>query len=301
MIVFPHSFNYRLIIGSLVVAFVVLGSYSYSNYNTLEGYKTYIIQEKKLLENELSEMIKRYESVQVESKALNGKLEHSKIKIERILDSIKTLKPSASLLAVFRTKIKLLQKEKAEVLDLVTTLKNENQRLSVKAKKVEQDLLGAKSVTTSLKAKNEDLVLTNTNLSEKIKSISNLEIDQLSAKAVKRVTSKKIVSTQNSNKAKKLYIEFTLSKNKFVKGGEKDIYIQILNPNNNVISDQGSVNFGKQSLIFSKKIKVDYKNEDVNINALITTDIDQPLTKGVYFVNVFNDNIRLGSTSITLK
>ncbi|WGD35577.1 hypothetical protein [Olleya sp. YS] len=301
MIVFPQSYNYRLIIGSLVIALVILGSYTYSNYNTLENYKTYITQEKKLLENELSEMIARYESVQVDSKMLNNKLEQSKIKIERILDSIKTLKPSASLLTVYRSKIKLLQEEKAEVLNLVSNLKQENQRLSKKAEYVEKELINTRDLTTTLKVKNQDLVSSNSDLVEKIKSASNLEIEQISAKAVKRITSKRMISTNNSSKANKLFVEFTISKNKLVQDGEKDIYIQILNPNNNVIADQGSVSFGKQSLIYSKKIKVDYKNEDVNINALITTDIDEPLTEGIYFVNIFYDNTRLGSTSITLK
>lgn len=246
-------------------------------------------------------MIMSYENVQVDSKTINSKLEQSKVKIERILDSIKVLKPSASLLTVYRTKIKLLQQEKAQVLDLVTQLKNENQRLSEKAEDAVQLILSTKSLTTSLKVKNQDLASANSDLAKKIESASHLEIEQLSAKAVKRITSKKIISTLKSNKANKLYVEFTISKNNLVKDGEKDIYIQILNPSNNVIADQGSVSFGKQSLIFSKKIKVDYKHEDININTLITTDVDEPLTKGIYFVNVFYDNTRLGGTSITLK
>lgn len=96
MLVFPHTYNYRIIIGSLVVVFVLLGSYTLTNYIQLEDYKTYVSQEKKLLENELSDMVVRYENVQVENVSLRKKLEQSKVNIERVLDSIKTLKPSAS-------------------------------------------------------------------------------------------------------------------------------------------------------------------------------------------------------------
>ncbi len=301
MLVFPHSFNYRLIISSLVIAFLALGIYTYSSFNKLEEFNIYISQEKKLLENELSDMIIRYDNFKVENTSLSKKLEISNAKIERALDSIKILKPSAELLTVYRSKIKILQKENAEVLQLVETLKTENLHLANIAEKVEEELEGAIKITSTLADKNKDLAMSNTIMSEKIKEASVLDIENLEAKAVKRVTKKRIVSTNNSNRANKLYVEFTLSKNKFVSAGEKDLYIQILNPNNNVVADQGAVFFGKQSLIYSRKIKIDYNNDDIDINTLITTDVDQPLTKGVYFVNVFYDNTRLGGTSITLK
>ena len=301
MIVIPHTYNYRLIIGSLVIAFVVLGSYSYLNYDKLEDYTSYVAQEKKLLENELSEMITRYDKVQVDSESLSIMLEQSKFKIARILDSVKTLQPSAALLDLYRSKIKGLHKEKEKVLGLVSKLKKENERLALKAEKVEQDLLIVKDVSSTLKVKNKGLTSVNNKLSKKIEDASHLEIEELNAKAVKRITRKRIVSTDKSHKANKLHVEFTVSKNKFVEEGEKDIYIQILNPNNNVIADEGVVSFGKQSLIYSKKIKLDYKNEDVNLDAIIIADVDQPLTEGVYFVNIFYDNTRLGTTSITLK
>ena len=301
MIVIPHTYNYRLVIGCLVIALVSLGTFSYFNLDKLETYNTYVTQEKKLLEIELSEMILRYDEVEVNSVVLNDKLEQSKFKIERILDSIRVLKPSASLLSVYRSKIKLLQKEKAEVLALVSKLENENQRLSIKTAKVEEDLHGARSITNALKSENKDLAFNNTQLSKKIEAASHLEIGKLNAKAVKRITKKRIVGTNKSYKSNKLHVAFTVSKNKFVNEGKKDIYIQILSPSNNVVADQGSVSFGKQSLIYSKKIILDYKNEDINLDAIITTDVDQPLTKGVYFVNIFHDNTRLGSTSVTLK
>jgi len=301
MLVFPHTYNYRIIIGSLVVVFVLLGSYTLTNYIQLEDYKTYVSQEKKLLENELSDMVVRYENVQVENVSLRKKLEQSKVNIEHVLDSIKTLKPSASLLSLYRSKINLLQKENAEVLNLVSTLKTENERLASKTETISQHLVAAKNNTSSLVAKNNGLATANSNMSNALKKASALSLASLDAKAVKRVTKKRIVSTDNSSKANKLYVAFTLAKNKLATSGVKDLYIQILNPNNNVVADQGSVSFGEQSLIFSKKLKVEYKNQDIDVNTLITTDIDEPLTKGVYFVNVFYDNTRLGSTSILLK
>lgn len=301
MIVIPQTFNYRLIIGSLAVALVVIGSYSFYNFNKLEDYKTFIHQEKKLLENELSEMITRFEDVEVENTSVNLKLEESKANIKSVLDTIQSLKADVALLTVYRSKIEILQEEKEEVFKLVKNLQQENQELASKARQIEDELSGTKDLTNSLKLENKGLSEANTTLSEKIVIASQLEIENLSANAVKRITKKRIITTNDSKRANKLHIEFTVAKNKFAEEGEKDIYIQILNPNNNVIADQGAVKFGKQSLIYSKKIKVNYKNEDVNVESLITTDINEPLTKGVYFINVFNDAKRLAGTSVTLK
>lgn len=299
--VFPQDFNYRLIIASLAVALVATGSYSFYNFNKLEDYKTFIYQEKKLLENELSEMITRFEDVEVENTSINIKLEAYKANIKGALDSIQALQADVTLLTVYRSKIKMLQKEKEVVFNLVYDLQIKNQELTSKSSQIEAKLTSTKALTNSLKIENNVLSKVNTTLSKKIINASQLDIEDLSVNAVKRITNKRIITTNDSKKANKLHIEFTVSKNKFLQEGEKDIYIQILNPNNNIIADQGAVQFGKQSLIYSKKIKVNYKNKDLNIGSLITTDTDEPLTKGVYFVNVFNDNRRIGSTSVTLK
>jgi predicted nuclease with TOPRIM domain len=260
-----------------------------------------VSQEKKLLENELSDMVIRYDNIKVDNDSLRNKLQQSKLNVAHILDSIKTLQPSASLLSLYRSKINLLQKENAAFLNVVSTLKTENNRLASQNEAVTQNLKVAKNNTSSLSTKNKGLATANAKMSTALDKASLLSIASLDAKAVKRVTKKRIVSTSNASKANKLYVSFTLDKNKLATTGVKDLYIQILNPNNNVVADQGSISFGEQSLIFSKKIKVDYKNEAIDVNTLITTDLDEPLTKGVYFVNVFYDNTRLGSTSIMLK
>jgi len=301
MLVFPQTFNYRLIISSLAIALVIVGSYSLYNSNELEIYKTSIKQEKKLLVNELSEMITRYDEVENENTSINEKLEVSEAKIEGVLDSVQTLKVDEKLLTVYKSKIKTLQEEKEVVSHLVEDLQHENQELSNKSKQVEAKLVGTQKLTNNLKQQNKGLEDTNASLSNKIESASHLELEDLTAKAVKRITNKRIVETKDSKRAKKFFVEFMISKNKFAEEGAKDLYIQILNPSNNVVADKGAANFGKQSLIFSKKIEIYYKNEDVKIEEIIFTDKDEPLTKGIYFVSIFNDDKRLGSTSITLK
>ena len=46
---------------------------------------------------------------------------------------------------------------------------------------------------------------------------------------------------------------FTLAENALTETGMKDLYIQVLNPRNNVVADKGAINFGNSSLIYSAK------------------------------------------------
>ena len=86
-----------------------------------------------------------------------------------------------------------------------------------------------------------------------------------------------------------------------MKAKSKEFYIQILNPDNNVVSDQGNTVFDNKSLIYTKKIKVNYQKEDLNVSTFIETTKEEPIKNGVYFVNVFNNQNRVATTSITLK
>ena len=70
MIVLPQSFNYRLIIGTLVIALAILGSYSISSFNAFEDQEEFLEQETKLVQNELSEMISLYDDVSVENESM---------------------------------------------------------------------------------------------------------------------------------------------------------------------------------------------------------------------------------------
>ena len=63
MIVNPQHFNYRLIIGSLTIAVIIITGFSYSNYNELKSQELYLEQEKSLIQSELSDMLSRYDKI----------------------------------------------------------------------------------------------------------------------------------------------------------------------------------------------------------------------------------------------
>lgn len=300
MIVFPQTYNYKLIIGSLIIALSVLGVFTFQNQNKLEEYNAYLAQEKSLIQNELSEMISRFDTLDIENEELSLQLEASKLKLEQALDSIKTLEVTANLLTHYKSKVQLLKEEKARILNLVNNLETQNKTLQTEVTQSKQQLSSIKVKANTLKETNVKLKKRNETLNKHIVKASQMQITMLDAKAVKRVSKNKVVTTDKAKRTNKLLVEFVIPKNDLITKGKKDIYIQIVNPNNNVVSNKDEAKFGKQSLIYSKKLDVNFNNKDLAVSTFIDADKNEPFKQGVYFVNVFNQDNRLASTSILL-
>ncbi|WP_452225680.1 hypothetical protein [Lacinutrix chionoecetis] len=301
MIVNPQLFNYRLIIGSLVVAIVILGAYSYISYDTIKENQVFIEQEKGLVENELSEMISSYEAIDIKNESITKQLEETKSKITTILDSVKHLKANVSLISKYKAQIKVLRKENAQILEIVDDLEAENKALKIQTKQIESSLVNTETVTNGLKVKNEALAKSNLKLKKNLEKAKQLSITNIVAEGVKRVTSsKRIVDTKSANRTNQFHVCFTLVRNELLEKGPKDLYIQVLDSRMNVVADKGTLNFGDTSLIYSAKETVDYNNEDLKICALIDKGSEN-LTKGAYFVSVFHEGKKLGRTTIQLK
>ncbi|WP_418511085.1 hypothetical protein [Corallibacter sp.] len=294
MIVNPQFFNYRLIIGTLVIAFVVLGSYSFSSYNTLKDHEVFLEQERRFVQKELSEMIALYDKVTVKNEVLSEELQQSKSKIQAVLDSLIAAKTSVPLISKISRKLSTLKQENALLLSKIQEANHQNKVLSDQVLAVSEKLALQQAYISSLESKNEKL-------SKTLLEAQNLAVLQIQAKALHTVSSKSVSETEKANKADHIEVCFTLLKNNLTPQGGKDIYIQIIDPNNNVVANRGVVNFGEKSLIYTGKTEINYTNTDLETCTKMNVVIDNNLIKGNYLVNVFHNQNKLGSTKIALN
>ncbi|AXT18413.1 hypothetical protein D7030_07830 [Flavobacteriaceae bacterium AU392] len=276
MIVNPQFFSYRLTIGVLVIAFAALATFSYVNYKSVKSDRDFIDEEKKLLQGEISEIITSYNKLETNNDSLNLKLDKSLAVIEITSDSIKKLKTTSNLVSRNRLKLPVENNE---------TIIIENDSLS-NAK----DLIEDEDLSLAVEEENTE---TDTASPE----LSIIE-DSFKAKAYQSKNSR-LFRTTKASRVNKIQVCFTLPYDTITDKEHKSLYIQVIDPNSNIVSDKGAVRFGEQTLIYSLKTNaiIDYKKlkicEDVfNENRLI---------KGVYYVNVFEDANYLGSTTIELN
>ena len=295
MVVNPQTFNYRLIIGMLLVAMISLGAYSLSSYNEIKEQKEFLAQEKKIVENELSQIITRYDELMFENEDIKEELILAKERTLKILDSLKVQQATVFIISKYRNQITFLNDEREELLTLAKSLKEENQQLHKVRKAVVKRLEEQTDVNNQLSERN---IL----LAENLKKGSVLTANSFSATALRTRVSGKQVETNKAKRTDVMEVCFTLAENSLAEKGEKNIYIQILNPNSNVIGEKLSKNFGEYSLIYSTKALIDYNNEVLDICLRASAAKDEKIfTKGTYFVNVFHDEKKLGSTEINLN
>ena len=306
MIVNPQFFNYRLIISSLVIALIAISGFAFVNYSNQQQVQTFIEQENKLVENELSEMLMRYNILEIENGTIKSQMEESKRKLKSILDSVKSLEPNAALISRYKAQLIKLKLENASILALVKSLETKNDSLMETNQLVETSLANTKTQlketsTTAkvLKNKNNSLTKQNGTLENKLEEAKRISVVNMDAKGVKRVTKNRIVSTNRASRIKKVHVSFTMVANKFADRGDKNIYVQVLDPQYNIVPNEGEIKFNEKSLVYSRKEVVDYRNDNLDVSAFI--DIDEDLVKGTYFISVFHDVELIGSTSIELK
>ncbi|MCB0470943.1 MAG: hypothetical protein KDC51_10655, partial [Flavobacteriaceae bacterium] len=112
MIIIPQLFNYRLIIGSLVIVIIVLGSYSFVSFNTLKEQTEFLENEQKLMETELSQMLRLYDDLETKNNNLNAQLEESKQTAQSTLDSLRILKANEAVISKYKSQIIRLRQER---------------------------------------------------------------------------------------------------------------------------------------------------------------------------------------------
>jgi hypothetical protein len=291
MIVNPQVFNYRLTIGTLIIAFTALAAYSFTNYNTGKSNEDFLKQEKKLLESQISEIISSYDKLETLNETLVSKLDGATAKIEIVNDSLQQLKTQVSLIDNVRGELMNLKQQQHSLLKKGDSFVNANQELVKEKTFIANNLERQIQLNSILNTKNESL-------ESAIEKSSLIRINSFEAAAYIMKSSGKIIEVDKASDTKNIRVAFVIAENLLASKQEKELYIQVIGPDNNIVADKGAVTFEESSLIYSSKINVDYNNKILEVCANIKTE--EPLKEGRYFINVFEKDRRLGGTEIIL-
>ncbi len=293
MLVFPQTFNYRLIIGSLVIAIAILGSYSISSFNSFKNQEEFLEQETKLVQHELTEMISLYNDVSIENEVVNTKLNLSKSKVEDILSSVKNTKTDLSLISKYRSQINALKNERELIFDQIDSLLRDNEALHIQVDSVSQQFENQKVELANLSEKNQKL---NTIISkEGILKSNNIKVVALNT------TRSKVYETTKLSEADQFEVCILLAGNALTNKGNKNIYVQILDTKDQIVSERGVLKYQGLKIGYSGKTIVKNVSEEITACLKISIRDKEKLKPGSYNVDVFQNATFLGSTSITLK
>ena len=247
-----------------------------------------------MIEKELSEILVSYDELSQDYDLMSSQLQEAKLETKIVLDSLRLLKSDLSIITKFKDQLSVLKTKSKVLLTTVDSLNSANLKLQ-KEKRYAMNTIKNNNLTINA------LEVANDSLNETIDNAAILRANNVSVEAFKINNSKKKTSVK-ARRVNAMDVCIALTENPLTEKGDKEIYFQIVSPESNVIADKGEVFFSNSSLIYSKKEIVNFDNKNLNICTTIATyKDDRPLKKGTYFVNVFHENRKLGSTSIELK
>lgn len=287
LIVFINTqiFKYRIIVGLLTLLLIGLGFYTYLNYKKYKEQEAFVSNEAKLSQGELNEIFYRYDKMVSEKQAIKNQLNQVKF----ALDSIKELYKNLSLLNKYDAQSLPLVYESNTVVSHIDSLEKKQERLKNTLDQVSKQ--NNSDISTIIKDKN--------NLKQVVRDAYYLQIKHLKVTAkgyalkngelpqLKFTNSLEVCATFKGNKA--LLLE------------DKKIYVQVVSPENKLISYSGVLNYADKTLKFSAKTIVNQVDNDKTKCLEIDLNPKSKLTPGKYTISIYQDTKHLKSTTITLN
>lgn len=283
----------KVLTGVLAVALIALSIYTIKFYNEEKENKEILRKEKAVIEDELNELIVKYDEAIEENEIMDQDLVNARDRISRLLDSVKDNEANLVLISRYRREIGNLKEEKNRLFRVVDSLSAQNQKLSTS--------LDSTSVALDQRTKLADsLQTTNQSLSTKVDKASRLKITSLTGEGVIVRNSGKLVQNDNNRRVDQIRTCFTLTANDLAQTGEKNMYVQVYNPENELVGDEIVVQHEGGTMVYSAASKVYYENDELDVCILANTNEDK-LLEGNYKVYVYNDALLLGTGSFSLR
>jgi predicted nucleic acid-binding Zn-ribbon protein len=158
-----------------------------------------------------------------------------------------------------------------------------------------------KTTVSSVTERAQSLEKQNQELDKKVRAAAALKAIALKAIALKVKSSGKESSVSKSSTAKKLSIVFKLVENEFAEKGMHNVYIRVVDPENNTINGtNGNITLANgEEVNTSYNTAIEYAN-DARLYTISWTN-PNPFKKGIYSVLLYADGFLMGSTKVELK
>lgn len=271
---------------------VLLGTliYTISLYQNKKETIQALQQERDLMTEDLTQLKSEYDKVILESDAMNEELVTARDNIAKYIDSVQRMKTDIAALSRYRRQISVLKAERAKLLKQVDSLTQSNTLLAM-----QRDSTFVELERQSMF--NDSLIVQNTQLANALERGSALSLSRFSVDAVREKSNGKLVSTSSAKVTDMFKVCFTIVDNGMTEAGERTFFIEVLNPQGNVLGDSFSKsNREGASLTYSKSTNFYYENSTLDV----CDYIEKPFAafqKGNYMVNVYDGNLRLLGTS----
>jgi predicted nuclease with TOPRIM domain len=189
-----------------------------------------------------------------------------------------------------------LREENAQLTTEVKTLGSENSNLKtdVSTLKTDKQALADSVYATTVK---------NKELAEKVTLAAALKAMNVSVNAINSRGKEREGGEYKAKRVEKVKISFKLSENPLTKRENKVIYMRMLDPQGNCISDMatgsGAFNYGGKEMIYTAKQSVTYDNSGQNVDFIYSRGSNY--SKGKYNIELYSEGFSIGRGIFEVK
>lgn len=283
----------KILIGLLLVLLVSLAGYTYTLIQQNKETVLFLEADKAEVQKELEALVVSYNEILQDNELKDKDLIAARDRIIVLLDSVKDYNTNLSIITRYKAQVRGLKNERTQLFKRADSLLVVTQRLAI-----EKDSTTAVLVKT---IKVVDSVTTaNTQLFKSLEKGALIGITNLDATAIIVRKGGKIKQTKRASRADKIRVCYTIAPNTLAQAGDRVLYVQVINPDNNIIGDKSNITFGQDLLTYSKSESVFYENQALDVCAIVGT-AGQDVLKGLYTINIFDAQRQIGSTTLMLK
>jgi cell division protein FtsB len=283
----------KILIGLLVVLLVSLAGYTYTLIQQNKETLLFLEADKAEVQKELEAIVVSYNEILQDNELKDKELIAARDRIVVLLDSVKNYKANLSIINRYKAQVRALKNERTQLFIRADSLLIVTQRLAIE-----------KDSTTAVLNKTikvvDSVTTANTQLFNSLEKGALIGITNLDATAIIVRKGGKIKQTKRASRADKIRVCYTIAPNTLAQAGDRVLYVQVINPDNNIIGDKSNITFGQDLLTYSKSEIVFYENQALDVCAIIGTT-GQDVLKGLYTINIFDAQRQIGSTTLMLK
>lgn len=283
----------KIVIAVLVVLLLSLAGYTYTLVEQNEETVRVLEADKAEVQKELETLVVSYNEILKDNELKDKDLIAARDRVIVLLDSVKDYKINVSTLRRYKGEIGRLKNERTQLLKRADSLLVITQRLTVEKDSTTAVLNQTIKVVDSV-------TIANTKMATSLEKGALIGITNLNARAIIVRKGGKIKQTKRSSRADKIKVCYTIAPNMLAQVGDRLFYVQVINPDNNIIGDRSKIAFDTGVLSYSTTTNVYYENQALDVCAIVAAAEDD-LIKGMYIINIFDAQRQIGSARLTLK
>lgn len=247
--------------------------------------------EKEQLTAQMVQLRDDYEVLSIDNDSINAQLGVEREKVEQLIERVKQTE------ARNRTKIRQYEKELGTLRSIMRSYIHQIDSLNTLNISLRKDAAKARDEAKQTRIRYDDLRTTTDEYAKKVEVGSVLKGRGFVLTAI----NSRDKDTDRSSRTAKLKTCLNLIENSIAAKGPRRIYIRVKGPDGILMttSQQQVFTSDGQQLIYSAVREVDYQGGELEVCIFFTTT--ESFVKGVYTVDIYTEEAKLGSTDLLLR